>query len=144
MPTRALLRRLAAFVLLLWLFGVASGVANACVAASGLRHAAHAVAVEAALDHASHGVHVAPAQGGHDHGVHDDQPPCERLCEEPRARTQGDKQQSIPLASFWLAGAPLPLFPQWPASETMSPAPRAELALRTAIPIPIAYLRLTL
>lgn len=141
MPTRAHLRRLAAFVLLLWLFGVASGVANACLVASGLRHAA---AVEAALDHASYGVHAAPAPGGHDHGVQDDQPPCERLCEEPMARTQGDKQQSIPLASFWLAGAPLPLFQQWPASETMSPAPRAEPPLRTAIPIPIAYLRLTL
>lgn len=144
MPTRAHLRRLAAFVLLLWLFGVASSVANACVVASGLRHTAHAAAVEAALDHASHGVHAGPSQGGHDHGLDADQPPCERLCEEPMARPQGDKQQSAQLACFWLAGAPLPLFEQWPASETMSPAPGAELPWRTAIPIQIAYLRLIL
>ena len=55
MPTRSRLRRLAAFVLLLWLFGLTSGVVNACVVASGLRHAAHAAAVEPAHAQAAPG-----------------------------------------------------------------------------------------
>lgn len=142
MPTRARLRRFAACVLLLWLFGLASGVVNACVVASGLRHAAHAAAVEAAWDHAAHGAAAAGAQSGHED--HDEQPPCERLCDEPVAPAQADKQQSSPLTGFWLAATPLATPPQWQADTRRAPLPRTEPASRTAIPIPIAYLRLAL
>lgn len=142
MPTRARLRRLAAYVLLLWLFGLTSGVVNACVVASGLRHAAHAVAVEAAQDHGAPHAHGAAAQ--HDHDGHDDQPPCERLCDEPVAPTQADKQQASPLSGFWLAAAPLVSLPQWQAVSRKAALSRAEPAFRTSIPIPIAYLRLAL
>lgn len=142
MPTRARLRRFAACVLLLWLFGLASGVVNACVVASGLRHAAHAAAVEAAHDHASHGADAAAAQ--HDHDGHDEQPPCERLCDEPAAPAQADKQQGSPLSGFWLAAAPLASLPQWPDMARSAALPRAAPAARAAIPIPIAYLRLAL
>lgn len=141
MPTRSRLRRFAACVLLLWLFGLASGV-NACVVASGLRHAAHAAALEAANDHASHAGHAAAAQ--HDHESREDQPPCERLCDEPLAPAQADKQQASPLSGFWLAAAPLASLPQWPDMARSAPLPRAEPAARRAIPIPIAYLRLAL
>lgn len=142
MPTRARLRRFAACVLLLWLFGLASGVVNACVVASGLRHAAHAAAMEAAQPQAAHGANAAAAQ--HDHDGHDEQPPCERLCDEPAAPTQADKQQASPLSGFWLAAAPLPALPQWQAVTKRAPLPRTEPASRAAIPIPIAYLRLAL
>lgn len=144
MPTRAQLRRLAACVLLLWLFGLASGVVNACVVASGLRHAAHAAALEAAQDHAGHGMGGSLHAAGADHDPDDGKPPCERLCEEPAAPVQADKQQSTPLSGFWLAAMPLPSLAHWPAIGQKAPVPRDEFVSRTAIPIPIAYLRLTL
>lgn len=140
MPTRAQLRRFAASVLLLWLFGLGSGVVNACVVASGLRHAAHAAALQATHDHG--GAHATTAL--HDHEGREDQPPCERLCEEPVAPAQADKQQASPLSGFWLAAAPLASLPQWPDMAGSAPLPRAEPAARRAIPIPIAYLRLAL
>lgn len=139
MPTRSRLRRFAACVLLLWLFGLASGGVNACVVGSGLRHAAHAAALEAANDHASQAGHAAAAQ--HDH---EDQPPCERLCDEPVAPAQADKQQASPLTGFWLAAAPLAAPPQWQAVPWRGPLGRAEPGSHTAVPIPIAYLRLAL
>lgn len=142
MPTRARLRRLAASVLLLWLFGLTSGVVNACVVASGLRHVAHAVAVEAARDHGAPHAHAAAAQ--HDHDGRGEQPPCERLCDEPGAPTQADKQQASPLSGFWLAAAPPVSLPQWQAIARRVPLPRAGPVSRTAVPIPIAYLRLAL
>ena len=142
MPTLARLRRLAASVLLLWLFGLASGVVNACVVASGLRHAAHAAAVESARDHPAAAADAVAAQ--QDHDGHGDQAPCERLCDEPVAPAQADRQQSSPLSGFWLTAAPLPSFQQWPAVVSSAPLARAEPVSRTAIPIPIAYLRLAL
>lgn len=144
MPTRVQLRRLAACVLLLWLFGLASGVVNACVVASGLRHAAHAAARDSAQDHAGHGSSGSPHAAGLEHESDDGTPPCERLCDEPAAPVQADKQQSTPLSGFWLAAAPLPHLTHWPAIDRAEPIPRGEVASRTAIPIPIAYLRLTL
>lgn len=145
MPTRTRLRRLAACVLLLWLFGLTSGVVNACVVASGLRHAAHAAAAEAAQDRATPAADAAAAAGWqHDHDGHHEKPPCERLCDEPAAPTQADKQQASPLSGFWLAAAPLASVPQWPAMVRTAPLARGATASRTAIPIPIAYLRLAL
>lgn len=145
MPTRIRLRRLAACVLVLWLFALTSGVVNACVVASGLRHAAHAVAADAARDHAAHAVQATAAHGAqHEHEGQDDPPPCERLCDEPAAPAQADKQQGSGLSGFWLAAAPLPSFQQWPAVARSAPLARAAPASRTAIPIPIAYLRLAL
>lgn len=145
MPTRTRLRRLAACVLLLWLFGLTSGVVNACVVASGLRHAAHVATVEAARDRAAQPAHAATALGLQcDHDGHDDAPPCERLCDEPVAPAQADKQQASPLSGFWLAAAPLVAVPQWQPAAPRAPLPRAEPGSRTAVPIPIAYLRLAL
>lgn len=143
MPTRARLHRLAACVVLLWLFALTSGVVNACVVASGLRHAAHAVAADAAQDHAAHATHAAATHGAQ-YEEHDDQPPCERLCDEPVAPVQADKQQGSVLSGFWLAAAPLPSCQQWLTDATTAPLALAEPASRTAIPIPIAFLRLAL
>lgn len=142
MPTRAQLRRFAASVLLLWLFGLASGIVNACVVTSGLRHAAHAAALEEAHDHGAHAV------AGHGDGHEDDatlvQPPCERLCDEPAAPTQDDKQQGTPLAAFWLP-APPPAAPQtWDAPRLRATPPASDPSARAGTPIPIAYLRLAL
>jgi hypothetical protein len=142
MPTRAQLRRFAASVLLVWLFGLGSGVVNACVVASGLRHAAHAAALGPAPDHAAHAGPAAAAQ--HDHEGHEDQPPCERLCDEPVAPAQADKQHASPLTGFWLAAAPLASLPRWHAIPTRAPLPPPEPSPRAAVPIPIAYLRLAL
>ena len=80
---------------------------------------------------------------GPQHG-HDEPTPCERLCDEPVAPAQADKQQSSPLSGFWLAAAPLATLPQWQAVDKKTPLPRAAPASRSAIPISIVYLRLAL
>lgn len=142
MPTRSRLRRLAAFVLLLWLFGLTSSVVNACVVASGLRHAVHAAAAEAVHDHAGHRADGAAAQAPQHE--HHEQPPCERLCDEPVAPAQADKQQASTLSGFWLAAALPTSLPAWQAVARKAPRPPAEPAFRAALPIPIVYLRLAL
>lgn len=59
---RRQLRRWAAQVLLLWLFGIGSGFANACLAAGV------AAADEAVATHAHH-MHAAPSQDDADHAM---------------------------------------------------------------------------
>ncbi len=142
MPTRSRLRRFAASVLLLWLFGLASGIVNACVVTSGLRHAAHAVALEEAHDHGAHA--VAGHAAGHDDDSNLSQPPCERLCDEPAAPTQDDKQQSTPVAGLWLPAPPLAAVQTWDAPPMRFALPPSDPAERAGTPIPIAYLRLAL
>src|SRR5512140_1787432 len=103
MPTRTQLRRLAAYVLLVWLFGLGSGIVNACIVRSQLADAGQAM-VHAGHDHATMDSDVV----GHDHDTHHAKPPCERLCDGPPAAPQADHQQANPLSGLWLAAAPLP------------------------------------
>ena len=148
MPSQRRLRRLAAYVLLVWLFGLGSGIVNACVVAVQLRHVEHA-AVQAHHDHGAMAVDSAVAENAHP-GAHDDgqgnlaRPPCERLCDGPPAAPQADKQSVNPLGTAWLAAAPLPSFDFRLLARPSATTPDAGLRWVATIPIPIAFLRLTL
>src|SRR6185369_625839 len=135
------LRRFAVYVLLVWLFGLGSGIVNACVLHLGLSHETASVAHE----HAGNG-HLAHAsdQSTGDHECDHTRPPCERLCDAPSVVPQAEKQQSNPLSGFWLAAAPIPAFNFQCSAEPRRTVSSASLRWYTTIPIPIAFVRLTL
>jgi hypothetical protein len=138
------LRRFAAQVLLVWLFGLGTAIVNACVVHPGPRHGAAFMAQ----------VHDREAQladpadmqsAGDDHECDHSRPPCERLCDGPSAvPSQAEKQQSNPLGAFWLAAAPIPSFNFQSRVEPHATLAGAHDRWRTTVPIPIAFLRLTL
>jgi hypothetical protein len=145
MPTRSRLRRLAAHVLVLWVFGLASGIVNACVLGSDTRHAVHAAAVAVHVHHAGMVMDDMDSHDGHEPAADHGKPACERLCDAPVAARTADNELASALAGFWLAPAPLPTI----ALRALEPAdraapPAAALRLRQAVPVPIAFLRLTL
>jgi hypothetical protein len=143
MLARTRLRRLAAYVLLAWLFGLASGIANACVLGSDSRHAAHG---SAPVVH-EHGMAMDDSTGhaGHEHQGHHGKLACERLCDAPVAARTADNELGSVLAGFWLAPAPLPSASFHPVdSGAETAAPDAAPSWRPGIPLPIAFLRLTL
>lgn len=137
------LRRLAAYVLLVWLFGLGSGIVNACVVRGESSHAAYAVAHDhggaALVDEAQ-----APHAAGHDHESVATHLPCQRLCDAPSAAPQSDKQQSSPLSGLWLAAAPVPSFDFQSSAEPRRTVASTHVRWRKTIPVSIAFLRLTL
>jgi len=135
------LRRFAVYVLLVWLFGLASGIVNACVLHPGLSHETVSVAHE--HDGQGH-VDDAADQASDDHECDHGRPPCERLCDAPSVVPQAEKQQSNPLSGFWLAAAPIPAFNFQCSAEPRRTVSSASLRWYTTIPIPIAFVRLTL
>jgi hypothetical protein len=142
MPTRSRLRRLAAYVLLVWLFGLASGIVNACVLGSELRHAPHAAMHQVDGDEHALADHSAGGHAAHEHQSNQ-KPPCERLCDAPAARA-ADKDLGSVLAGFWIAPAPLPAVHMRPLVSERQPVGHVEQPWRVAVPLPIAYQRLTL
>jgi hypothetical protein len=136
------LRQLAVYVLLAWLFGLATGVVNACVARSDASPAAHSVAHAVAVQAPAFDA-VAQEPMDDEQGCDHNRPPCERLCDGPSAVTQAEKHQSNPLSGFWLA-PPVPSF-HFPRLAVLNGlAAGAEPGWPASIPIPIAFLRLTL
>lgn len=142
------LRRLAAWVLLVWLFGLASGIANACIVSAQLRQA-DAAAVAAGHDHSAMAdgaladMDTHHGAAGHDHGGNTPPPACERLCAAPAAAPQADQTASQVLGAFWLAPAPPPAMAVRPVPQSVA-QPRDELRWAATIPISIAFLRLAL
>jgi hypothetical protein len=133
------LRRLAVYVLLLWLSVLAAGVVHACVVQTQLQHAVQSVAEGQsgetdAGDVDCHRAHESTA--GH--------PPCERLCDGPSAVPQAEKQPVNPFGGFWLVSAPIPSFMFQSVPQHSRTIPSAHDRWRTAIPISIAFLRLAL
>lgn len=143
MPTRARLRRLAACVLLAWLFGLASGIVNACVLGSDSAHAVHAAAVH--VHHDGMAMEDMDGHAGHDHPADHGKPPCERLCDAPVAARTADHELASALAGFWLAPAPLPAIVLRVVDPPVRGAvPEAAPRPREGVPQAIAFLRLTL
>ena len=130
------LRRLAVHVLLLWLFAFSTGIVNACVVQMHLAQSEHAML------HAGHDTNVAPC---HDQEADHSNLPCERFCDEPSAVAQPVKQQSDTTSHSWPAAAPAPSF-EFRALSGAGNGTLASIPLRWAatVPIPIAFLRLTL
>jgi hypothetical protein len=145
MLTRSRLRRLAAYVLLAWLFGLASGIANACVHGGDSRHAAHGPAPSGHVHEHGMAMDESAGHGGQEHQGDQGKPPCERLCDAPVAARAADNELASVLAGFWLAPAPLASItvrPFEPADD--APAPNVAPHWRQSVPLPIAFLRLTL
>jgi hypothetical protein len=125
------LRRWATGMLLVWVFGVFAGVANACALGSVLEHASDPAAVE---HHSSSSQHGAEDKA--------DMENCQQFCDlsssavpsQPAAPDQV-ALAAIPVA-FAIIGAPAatPLLLQPVRSPLRNSGP----------PIPIAFLRLTL
>lgn len=145
MPTRSHLRRFAAYVLLLWVFGLASGIVNACVLGSDSRHAAHAVAGPVHVHHDGMAMDDMDGHAAHQHPADQGKPPCERLCDAPVAARTADHELASALAGFWLAPAPLPAIVLRALEPPVRGAlPDATQRRRDAVPPAIAFLRLTL
>jgi hypothetical protein len=145
MPSRVSLRRLAAYVLLVWLFGLASGIVNACVLGSASPHAAHALIRAGHVHEDGMAMPDSAGHGGHEHQRDQGKPPCERLCDAPVAARAADHDLAAALAGFWLAPAPLPsIAVRAVESADAVPGPDAAPRWRQGVPLPIAFLRLTL
>lgn len=120
-------------MLLVWLFGVVAGVANACVLGSAPEHAPGAAAaqVEHSLSLSQH--------GGQDQGGEAN---CQEFCDLastalPSQPAQLDQVAAAAISLGFTAVA-LPLAPPL-RLQPVRPPPRND-----APPIPIAFLRLTL
>jgi hypothetical protein len=139
------MRRLAVHVLLVWLFALTAGVVNACVVEPELRRMADAAADESAAAPSAHlQVHAVAAVDDQHPTPHADKLPCEKFCTDESVSAPASKQQSEVSTTVWLAPPP-----------TASPAVEAALArvgvddarlatIPARVPIPIAFLRLTL
>lgn len=152
--TRRHLRRWAAGMLFAWLFGVAAGVANACLVPSGMQPGGQrfepAVAFEATDGKAAamgsehhHGALQMHHEGALDHeGLHG-KSNCQDFCDKstvsiPPLKSALDDVHAHALQPAAVAIAlPIPAF-----SPVQLSAPRRDGGL--APPIPIAFVRLTL
>jgi len=138
------LRRWAARVLVVWLFGIATGVVNACLVqvssdlGPAIEHAGKA-------EHAQHlgGARASPNQ----HAQHDDEAGagkanCQDFCEKSAVSAPGLKS---PFDSFDVGPAPVFASVAMPAAKPASVLqPAARFDGRAAPPILIAFLRLAL
>jgi hypothetical protein len=136
------LRRLAVYVLLLWVSVVTTGVVHACVIQTHLQQAPQVVAEGHQSGETDAGEVDCHHAAGHESMVA--HPSCERLCDGPSAVLQAEKQVGNPFAGFWLASAPIPSFVFQSAPQHSRIVPGAHDGWRTAIPISIAFLRLAL
>lgn len=123
-------------MLLVWLFALATGIVNACVVEPVLRHAALSSTQQ--LQHAAGSV-------GHEHQIpHADQPPCAKFCDDESASAPAVTQQVNPPNPVWLAPPPTLSLAVLSAPEPVGAFHAGYEPLRARIPIPIAFLRLTL
>jgi len=131
---RKRLRRVAAHVLLVWLFALTTGIVNACVLAAQTHHGV--TAVTSHQHDAFADAHYGPA--------HAAKAICIKFRDEPAAGAQMLKQQFDPFNGAWLVLAP-PGLPHIGTTAHVADAFHAAHELgRPAIPIPVAFLRLTL
>lgn len=126
------LRRLAAYVLLAWLFGLGSGVVHACVVQGELDHAQQAAS------------HAAAAHEAHGHESDHAHPPCEKFCDEVSVVSQAAKPPAGVAIGSWAISARLPAlsFPNAPVTSANVSA--SDIRWRGSIPVSIAFLRLAL
>jgi hypothetical protein len=152
---RRQLRRWAARVLLVWLFGVAAGVANACLAPAWDDHGAQASVGMQAMDsghedaaipqgHDAHDGATSEHSGSADHGGIPGKANCQDFCQKstvsiPPVKSALDQFDAHALAPLAIATVvPVPAF-----QPEQSWLPRRDGGLAPP-PITIAFLRLAL
>lgn len=133
---RRQIRRLAAQVLLAWVFALASGIAHACIV--GLESAPAARAQghghELAVDDHEHAAGMAASS------------PCAKFCDDESSVVPASAAAGSVVATFgaWMAPSPQSAWPTF-ADEAGAAVGGAEPAPEHGrIPIPIAFLRLAL
>jgi hypothetical protein len=129
------IRRWAARVLLVWLFGLAVGVANACALGESVHHRPDA------SDRASH----PEAQHDVDQGAGDGHANCQDFCEKAslgavKLKLVDDGQIDVDLAAPLLGSAGKILLPEPPLGRVGDPS----LLVRSRPPLRIALQRLAL
>lgn len=134
-------RRFAIHVLFAWLFALGTSFANACVIQEQLRQSAHSMidGHRAPASHAS-----GDCGAGHDHAAHAGSAPCEQFLSDRSALPNAAKQQSQTQGDIGLAPAPVVSAILLAASEAAGTAKSEPGPPLPGIPIPIAFLRLTL
>ena len=142
--SRKQLRRLAAYMLVVLVFTLGSGVVNACLVEPGLQHAAP-VATGHGHDAAQAGAHEhAAGVAGHTPQTSPGAAACARFCADESAGAPTKVQRAEPVDAICLALIPM-LAPVFPAVAEPGSVLRADRTmLRAKVPIPIAFLRLTL
>ncbi len=143
------LRRFAVHVLLVWLFALGTGIANACIVQLHWQHGVPSVAAHvhqhmvaaADQDHAAD-IHASQGQLCHD-SIHRTPPPCERLCDGPSAVPQAERQPLDLLSGFWLVPAPVPSF-EFQSFEAGRIVASEPIPWHQPVPIAISFLRLAL
>lgn len=140
---RKYLRTLAAYMLLVWVFALSAGIVNACVVEPELRHASAAAAHEPAAPAHQHGHAVGATEHQHQ-APNADQPPCAKFCADESVSAPIFKQQSDVPSTVWLAPPPTVSLAARAALEQTGVSDIQPALDRARIPIPIAFLRLTL
>lgn len=127
-------RRIAFAVLVVWLFAVASGIANACLLEVSKKPGAHAHGAMAASSHAGDPAAVlagsVEAGDGHDDDSHTSAPPCLKVCDDGSTallKLQAGVHLSDPgmpplVAVVWNAAAPVVSGPCWRVDLQPPPA----------------------
>ena len=142
---RKRLRRLAACTLLVWLFALTTGIVNACVVEPDLRHVALSAQHEPRDATPAHPHEHAAATVGHEHQTpQGDTPACAKFCDDESASVPTVKQQTDLLNAVWLATPPTGSLAVQATHESVGGYRAESRLLHARIPIPIAFLRLTL
>lgn len=142
---RQRLRRLAAQVLLMWLFTLTSCVVNACMLAPGAQHAMQGDPKQQPVAQQEPHAHAPCGLADKHSSLPASKTPCAKFCEEPSANAQTvNVQPNDTFNPVWLPMGP-PLTLGTPVLMEVVDTPSAEPVIwRASVPIPIAFLRLTL
>ena len=124
---RKLMRRWVAQMLLMWLFALTTGIVNACVIERELGLAHDMSAVE----------HERPSSLA-------DNPLCAKFCADESVSAPVLKQQSDPQTTIWLEPPPTVSMAVQAALEPVRAHDTQRAPEHLRVPIPIAFLRLTL
>lgn len=142
---RKQIRRIAAHMLLVWLFALGVGIVNACVLGPELVRSVTSAALDAHGAGAAHESHGGHASGTHGHpSPHDGTAPCAKFCDQLSVGAQADRQQLDPFNAAWLGPIPSGSIAIGAAALVLSAQSIDPIRWRPAIPIAIAFLRLTL
>ena len=138
------IRRVAAQVLFAWLFTLTMGIVHACVLPPGWHPGLPSAVHDEHLSAMGHDMPGMPGGDNGHHSPHGDNAACAKACNEPSTGAQTLKQKIDPFTAIWLTPAP--------ADAQIGVATAAVAATLvadpdpgpTAVPIRIAFLRLTL
>ena len=132
-------------MLLAWLFTLTAGIVNACVLAPEPGRENLTAAHDEHLAAAAQVSHETHAAGTHEHrSPHGDKAACEKACNEPSTGAQTLKQKIDPFTAIWLAPAPADSLFIVATASAVGTSVAGHDPGPPAIPIRIAFLRLTL